>query len=528
ADATAGTLALRISEIAAGSGKLSRLAHELARLLVSACAADAAVFFWCRQRPPAGGRVRRSLHEVGSAFSPGRDDAMSHTRPLKASAYRALVAGRIVERAHTSAPGSGLTLALPIGAERPWAVCVLAWDAVERVPHASSELLRRLTPALVTATRPARVREETAQAYSEHQHAQRRAIFTHTSEAILSVGDDFIIQETNPAFGTVLGWQDHPPLGRRCSEVLRCRDERRMVLCDTLRCPLQQAFAAEGAAPVRELYWQTRAGKLSEVSASFSAPRTGEGGRAMIIARDITALNAINRMRANFVSMVSHEMRTSLNVVKGFLEIVAEEQAGTLNEKQVEFLGYARNGTRQLVTLVDDIMLISKADSGQFTLRLHDVDPATLIGQSLQAVHPSAQRAGVRVVCAAEPALPLLRADDTRLLQVLGNLLGNAVKYSPEDGTVRVRAQPDGDAVRFSVSDEGVGVPAADHARVFDRFYQSENASHARQGGYGLGLALAKLIVEQHGGRIWVESQEGAGATFSFTIPIAGPGPSDT
>jgi PAS domain S-box-containing protein len=517
ADTAAGMLALRISEIAARSGKLPRLAHDLAQLLVSACAADAAVFFWYRQRPHLDGHVRRSLHEVGSASSAGHD-ATSHTRPLKASAYRALVAGRLVERTHTHAHDRGLTLALPLGAERPWAVCVLTWNRAERVPPGVDELFRRLTPALVTATRPARMREEMAQ-------SQRHAIFTHTSEAILSVGDDFIVQETNPAFGTVLGWQDQPPQGRRCSEVLRCRDERRMVLCDTPRCPLQQAFEADGATPVRELYWQTRAGKLCEVSASFSAPRAGESGRAVIVARDITALNAINRMRAGFISMVSHEMRTPLNTLNGFLEIVAEEQVGPLNEKQVEFLTYARDGTRQLITLVEDIMLISKADSGLFTLRLSDVDPATLIRQSLQAVQPGVQNTTLRFVCAAEPALPLLHADDGRLRQVLSNLLGNAIKYSPDGGTVCVRAQADGDAVRFSVSDEGMGVPAVDHARVFERFYQSENAARVRYGGYGLGLALAKLIVEQHGGRIWLESQEGAGATFSFTIPIAGPPP---
>jgi signal transduction histidine kinase len=170
-------------------------------------------------------------------------------------------------------------------------------------------------------------------------------------------------------------------------------------------------------------------------------------------------------------------------------------------------------------------MLISKADSGQFTLRLGDVDPATLVYHSLQAVHPSVQQAGVRVMYEAEPALPLLRADEARVRQVLSNLLGNAVKYSPKDGMVRVSAQPDGDAVRFSVSDEGNGVPAADHTRVFERFYQSDNAPVSYYGGYGLGLAIARLIVEQHGGRIWVESPEGAGATFSFTIPIAGPPP---
>src|SRR5690242_12546230 len=153
-DAAAGMLALRISEIAAQSGTLSHLAHELADLLVSACAADAVLFFWCRQRHVAAGRVRRSLHDVGSAVAPGRD-IIGRMRSLKPSAYRALVAGRLVERIPTHAQSvCAATLALPLGTERPWAVCVLTWDAAERMPRASSELLRRLTPALVTATRP--------------------------------------------------------------------------------------------------------------------------------------------------------------------------------------------------------------------------------------------------------------------------------------------------------------------------------------------------------------------------------------
>jgi signal transduction histidine kinase len=218
--------------------------------------------------------------------------------------------------------------------------------------------------------------------------------------------------------------------------------------------------------------------------------------------------------------MVSHELRTPLNSINGFLEIVLEGQVGALNERQREFLGYAYLSTQQLTTLVEDILLISKADSGQFILRTAEMDPATVVMQAIQAVQPAADKAEVTIAAELPTALPLVQADDLRIQQVLTNLLGNAIKFTPAGGAVTMAVAVGDDEVRFSVADTGKGVSPEDQARIFERFYQSEAATRHHSGGYGLGLAIAKLIVEQHGGRIWVESQAGQGASFSFTIPL--------
>lgn len=348
------------------------------------------------------------------------------------------------------------------------------------------------------------------------------AIFALTSEAVVTINEDFTIQETNPAFGHLMDWEQRSPTGLSCKEVLCCRDEHNTLLCETPRCPMREAFSVDGAALTRELRWQVRSGKPCEVTASFSIQREDGATRAVIFAHDVTLLNAANRMRANFISMVSHELRTPLHSINGFLDIVLDGQVGPLNLRQEEFLNYARISARQLTTLVEDILFISKADSGQFTLRLGSVTIPTLVAQAIHALQSAAVKAEVSLKAELSLALPVLRADELRLQQVLSNLLNNAIKFSPAGTCVTVRAAVDGDEVHFSVSDQGKGIVLEDQARIFERFYQSESTARASAGGYGLGLSIAKLIAEQHNGRIWVESQPDHGATFHFTIPIVG------
>lgn len=347
------------------------------------------------------------------------------------------------------------------------------------------------------------------------------AILALSSEAILTVDSDYVILETNPAFGRITGWTGNLPVGRRCREVFRCRDGRKMQLCNTSACPLAEAFASAEAPPIHDLSWETRAGRLCDVSATFTARHTGEERHAVIVARDVTVLNAANRMRANFISMVSHELRTPLNTINGFLEIVLDGQVGPLNERQHEFLEYAHISTQQLATLVEDILFISKADSGQFTLRLGEVSVAPLVAQAIQSLQTVADKAEVRLTYDMPEPLPPIQADELRLQQVLTNLLNNAIKFSVAGSEVNVTARVEAAELLFTVADHGKGIAPEDHQRIFERFYQSEAGARARAGGYGLGLSIAKLIVEQHGGRIWVESIPGEGAAFSFSMPLA-------
>lgn len=517
----AGEFALRVAAFAAAAPPLNTLAAEIASLLQATCAAQSVALFWRRPHERRGPRQRPLLHRLAETTNIPGASARPDQR-LKASAYRALIRGEMITREHSGAPDAPTTIAMPLGGASPWAIVVMRW--ITTTPDAHREhlaLLVRLQDTLALALRPAHIREDVR--HAEHQSSPRRAIFAITSEAILTIGQDYTIQETNPAFGKIMGYEHHSALGMRCYEVLCCRDERRMLLCDTPRCPLREAFSMESAAPIRDLIWQTHSGKLCEVSANFTAQADADatvGPRAVVVARDVTLLNAANRLRANFISMVSHELRTPLNAINGFLEIVLDGHVGALNERQQEFLSYARTSTQQLTTLVEDILFISRADAGQFTLRHSTFEIPQLIGQVTQALQSAAEKAQVQIVATVAPHVPAVQGDELRVQQVLSNLLNNAIKFSPPESTIHIEARAQNNELILSVSDEGRGVVPEDQARIFERFYQSDSSMRTRTGGYGLGLAIAKLIVEQHGGHIWVESQPEQGAMFAFTIPF--------
>lgn len=369
-----------------------------------------------------------------------------------------------------------------------------------------------------------------------------REMFAHSADAILTLDAGLVIQAANPAFARLEGWSGAQAQGRPCAETIRCRDPRGALLCGAQGCPADEALRTHGSV-ARELRWETRGGLSREVSATFTVAHAAEAPGAaattapqvVIVARGgAEATSAANRTQGNLISMISHELRTPLNTINGFIEIVLDGQVGPLNERQAEFLAYAQVGARQLMTLVEDILLISKTDAGQFVLRRGPVEIAPLIESALTSQRAAAERAQVRLEVSVAPNLPVLQADELRLQQALTNLLSNAIKFTNPGGLARVAARlakatdgASGDPpsqprmVIFEVSDTGRGIRAADLTRIFERFYQSENADQTRSGGHGLGLAIAKLIVEQHHGRIWATSVRGQGSTFSFTIPGA-------
>jgi nitrogen-specific signal transduction histidine kinase len=519
----AGEMALTIAQIASSQHTSRTLTRELAEYLVAALAAQAAALFTLGADERSG-RPQLLVQAAATPQGAAPDTMIQH---LKGIAYQALATHRLVQWPRDTGTmqldPARHSAATPLGHSRPWAVCAVTWGAP---PSASeqgrAEIFALVAPALAAATRSGQLLDEAT--HDEMSRApQHAAAFALTSEAIASVGEDFIIQETNPAFDRLMGWPEGAAVGMRCSAVLCCRDERKLLLCGTPRCPLEQAFAVEDELPIGGICWQTRGGALCEMSASITAHRFSNESHAVFVARDVSALNTANRMRANFISMVSHELRTPLNSLSGFLEIVTDGQAGPLNPQQQEFLNYARLSAEQLTTLVKDILLLSKADAGQFTLRIEEVDVPKLVHQTVQGLQSAAEKRGITIEANLASGLPTIWADALRLQQVLNNLLNNAIKFSPEGGTACLQIWVDGANLCFSVRDAGDGIPAEDHARIFEQFYQSDNSARLRTGGYGLGLAIARLIVEQHGGRIWVESEPGLGATFAFIVPLQSP-----
>ena len=245
-----------------------------------------------------------------------------------------------------------------------------------------------------------------------------------------------------------------------------------------------------------------------------------EGGTRgyLVILQDLTRIRRLETVRRDFISNISHELRTPLAGLKALVDTL---RGGALKDPPAakRFLKRMDVEVDALTQMVEELLELSRIESGQAPLRLVPVSVSEVVIPPVDRLQPQAERAGLEFTVLLPPGLPRVLADTDRARLVLTNLIHNAVKFTPPGGRITVSAAPDSDEVLFSVEDTGVGIPAEDLARIFERFYKADRARSG--GGTGLGLAIAKHIVQGHGGRIWVESVEGQGSTFHFTLPAA-------
>jgi signal transduction histidine kinase len=235
-------------------------------------------------------------------------------------------------------------------------------------------------------------------------------------------------------------------------------------------------------------------------------------------------LKELDRMKSDFVSKVSHELRTPLTAIKGAVDLVLREVAGPLTEKQTHYLTRVRSNTQHLAGLINDLLDLSKIEAGRIEVKSSRVSLSGLVHEVVEALRPvAAEKVIALEAIIREPSI-LVWVDRDKINQVLTNLIGNAIKFTPVQGRVTVSASRNGgESVQVSVSDTGPGVAPDEKEKIFAKFYQVAEANGENSKGTGLGLAIAKALVELHGGKIWVESEEGRGSTFSFTLSVSGP-----
>ncbi len=231
-------------------------------------------------------------------------------------------------------------------------------------------------------------------------------------------------------------------------------------------------------------------------------------------------LAAASQHKSEFLANMSHELRTPLNAILGFSEVLAQGMFGAVNEKQAEYLHDILESGRHLLSLINDILDLSKVEAGRMELELSEFDLPQAIQTALTLVRERALRRGIEIHHAIDDRLVVIRADERKVKQVLLNLLSNAIKFTPEGGRIDVRAAPKDGLVVVSVADTGIGIAVEDLETIFQEFRQVGTADKKAEG-TGLGLALAKKFVELQGGRIWVVSEPGRGSTFTFSLPAS-------
>jgi two-component system, OmpR family, phosphate regulon sensor histidine kinase PhoR len=350
----------------------------------------------------------------------------------------------------------------------------------------------------------------------EEERAKARAILDGMVEGVIAVDGQESIMLMNERARAMLGVGAGRGEGKPFLEVIR-NAELHEVFRDS-------RLAAADVPLIRELRLRHPVPRILQINAVPLRMAGGDPGVVMVL-HDLTALRRLEQVRTEFVANVSHELLTPLTAIQGYLETLL---GGALDEREHarRFLEIAFRHTERLGRLLNDLTDLSNIELGKVTLRLAPMRLSDVLDSVFDIIRPKAAAGRVGLIADVEPPDLTVHADHDRLAQILINLVDNAVKYTPENGWVTVRARPiDGARADVRVRDTGVGIPAADLPRITERFYRVDKARSRELGGTGLGLAIVKHLVLAHGGELGVESQEGEGTTVHFTLSTRPPPP---
>jgi two-component system phosphate regulon sensor histidine kinase PhoR len=330
---------------------------------------------------------------------------------------------------------------------------------------------------------------------------------------ILRLDDSLRVELANPAAHILLGRAPGSITGRSAIEVFVDTRFEQLIVA-----------ARDSGAATGEFRFRGADGPVLIVRARRS-PVSG----VWAVLEDVSELRRLQQIRAEFIDNLSHELRTPLTTISLLAETLARDAdaAGpAVPAKMRDRIEKVEVETGHLVQMVNELLDLARIESGGSLALVDDVEIGRVVAESVERLRLFADRQGLRLVLDLPERIPPVRGDEARIGQVVVNLVHNALKFGGESNDVIVRVRVADGEVITSVQDHGVGVPKADQGRIFERFYKVDRA-RVRGGGTGLGLSIARHVLEQHGGRIWVESEEGAGSTFSFALPILAARPSD-
>jgi len=330
-------------------------------------------------------------------------------------------------------------------------------------------------------------------------------IFGVMQDAILVVDAKLRVTLLNRAFRELFEIRDDS-LGAPLIELVRDANIEE-ILAETFR---------EREARRREM---TVANRQMEMNAVPMTNDHDEITGAAVLFHDITELKRTDRMRRDFVANVSHELRTPLSILGGYIETLLDNPKVS-REELANALEVMERHSKRLGLLVDDLLTLAQLESGNSKLQMSDVDLAKLLAGVVRDWQKKFAKKQLKVIVDLAKPVPLIRADETRLREVLDNLLDNAVKYSPENGEIRLQVERHGEEVVLGVSDNGIGIGKGDLQRIFERFYRADKARSRELGGTGLGLSIVKHIAQLHRGRVEAESELGRGTTIRVVLPV--------
>ncbi len=347
------------------------------------------------------------------------------------------------------------------------------------------------------------------------------ALLDGAADGIAVVDPELRLLRFNRAMQALSGRASSRVLGGLAPVVLRFSSTDGSTL-EGDEYPLAAVLAERAPRPASELMLRQPDGEQRWVSGTFSPildPETGKPTLALAILRDISSQKEIEQMQRDFVWIVSHELRAPLTAIRGFAKTLVVKDDELTPTARREFLATVNEQAERLARLVDDLLQVSRIESKRVRVEWTEIPLGGAVSQLIGQFH--SKWGARRILLDLDPMLPALRADRSKLEEILINLIDNAIKYSPEHTPIRISARPVGEMLEVSVADRGIGISRDDVGQLFQKFQRITSADTRDISGTGLGLYIVKGLVEAHGGRVWVTSVPGAGSTFSFTIPRA-------
>lgn len=354
---------------------------------------------------------------------------------------------------------------------------------------------------------------------------ERRLLATmlnDSADGVMIVDPQGKIQVFNKALEQMTGWSEEEALGRHCCDVLALRGRQGEIICDEA-CPLKLKNQKVEAKPYVEGDLKNKnrpeGSKPITVGITYSPIYNDDGELRMTIAnvRDITRFREAEELQSTFISIISHELKTPVSLIKGYASTLMREDAQWDERTIRDSLQVIEEESDRLNELIDDLLQASRIQAGALKIKLAYFDLPRLASKIVDRFAASSEKH--RLLLSFPPGYPPVLGDQEQIEIVLRNLVSNAIKYSPRGGNIWIGGWFNSERVYVYVADEGIGVPKGEEERIFSRFYRVDNTSTRRSQGVGLGLFICKAVVEMHGGQIWVESNEGSGSRFVFTLP---------
>lgn len=417
-----------------------------------------------------------------------------------------------------------------------FAVSALLINLLARRIHKRAQAARRLAKELEHALEESL--EQTAElAKSEARLREMERMFTGVWEAVseqVVVGTDTsgLVDAWNPGATRLLGYSEREALGRlyvnELHDSVELDHRSRELGYPSGETVLNPGFSAlveqarRGTADVRDWTYIAFDGSRIPVSVSVTA-RVDEAGEIvgyLFVAGDETGAQEISRLKDEFLGLVSHELRTPLSSILGYLELLRDDASDSLSEEQLNYLNVAERNAQRLLKIVSDLLFAAQVDAGGFPIQLRPMSLTEVVQSSIESAQPTAGGAGVEIIAQLQPGVSI-NGDALRIGQACDNLINNAIKFSPNGGTVTVTLGCAGSRATVEVLDTGMGIPEEDLDKLFSRFFRTSAAIHNAVPGIGLGLVISKSIITAHHGEMGVESSEGHGAKFWFNLPIS-------